>query len=116
MFVGFMVFFFFGGGISIVLISIIVSFQSIWLGIKVLAIVIVVDQVVENGLVLKLLGCVIGVYFVWILFFLMIGVKVVGLLGILVVIFIVSFIWDMFNDFIQCCREEQGELRLRINF
>lgn len=100
MFVGFMAFFPFGGGTSIVLISIIASFQSIWLGIKVLAIATVVDQVVENGLAPKLLGRVTGVHPVWILLSLMIGAKVAGLLGILVAIPIASFIRDMLNDFI----------------
>jgi len=99
LFVGCMAFFPFGGGTSIVLISIIASFKSIWLGVKVLAIATVVDQIVENGLAPKLLGSFTGVHPVWILLALMIGAKVAGVLGVLVAIPIASFLQDTLNDF-----------------
>jgi predicted PurR-regulated permease PerM len=99
LFVGSMAFFPFGGGTSIVLISIIAGFQNIWLGIKVLVIATVVDQIVENGLAPRLLGSFTGVHPVWILLSLMIGAKVAGILGILVAIPISSFLQDTLNDF-----------------
>lgn len=99
LFVGLMAFFPFGGGASIVLVSVIAGFQSLWLGIKVLAIATVVDQIVENGIAPRLLGSFTGVHPVWILLSLMIGAKVAGLLGVLVAIPISSFLQDTLKDF-----------------
>jgi predicted PurR-regulated permease PerM len=97
LFVGVMAFFPFGGGASIVIISIIAALKSFWLGIKVLAIATVVDQIVENGLAPRLLGGFTGVHPVWILLSLIIGGKIAGILGILVAVPITSVVQDVIN-------------------
>ncbi|MGL5036043.1 MAG: AI-2E family transporter, partial [Microcystaceae cyanobacterium] len=54
--IGLMAFFPFGGAFSIVVLSFIAALNSFWLGVKVLVIATLVDQVVENAIAPRLLG------------------------------------------------------------
>ena len=98
LFVGMMAFFPFGGAVSIVMISAIAALKNFWLGVKVLAIATVVDQIVENGLAPRLLGGFTGVHPVWILLSLMMGAKIAGVLGILVAVPITSVVQELTNS------------------
>lgn len=56
------------------------------LGLKVLAIAVVIDQLIENGVAPQLIGGFTGLSPVWVLISLLIGAKVAGLLGVVVAV------------------------------
>lgn len=84
--VGFMALFPFGLGFSIVIVSFLIALNSFWLGVKVLGLAVIIQQVVENGIAPRLLGGFTGVNPVWILIALLIGAKVGGVLGLLLAV------------------------------
>jgi len=95
--IGVMALFPFGGGLSIVVISLLASLNSFWLGVKVLAIATVVDQLIENAIAPRLLGKFTGVHPVWGLLSVIIGVKIAGILGILIAVPCTGFIKEMLD-------------------
>lgn len=84
--IGFMALFPFGTGLGISLVSFLVALQSFWLGLKVLLVATVIDQSIQNGIAPRLLGRVTGLNPVWVLVSLLIGVRVGGVLGLLVAV------------------------------
>jgi predicted PurR-regulated permease PerM len=73
----------FGAILSIFVISFVLSLKSIWLGLKVLAVALILDQIIENTVTPRLLGTLTGLNPIVILFSLMVGARVAGYLGIL---------------------------------
>lgn len=90
--VGFMAFFPFGGALSITLISLLMALKSFWLGVRVLVVATILDQLIENGIAPRLLGGFTGVNPVWILLSLLIGAQVGGVVGILIAVPLAGFI------------------------
>lgn len=82
----------FGAFAGIVMVSALTALQSLWLGLRVLAIATVVDQLVENAIAPQLIGQFVGLNPVWILASLLIGAKVAGFLGLIVAVPIASAI------------------------
>jgi len=95
--IGLMALFPFGGGVSITVLSLVAALNNFWLGVKVLIIATLVDQLVENAIAPRLLGKFTGVHPVWVLLSLIIGAKVAGVLGVLVAVPCTSFIKDMLD-------------------
>lgn len=73
----------FGAILSIFAVSFVLSLKSIWLGLKVLAVALIIDQIIENSVTPRLLGTLTGLNPIIILFSLMVGARVAGYLGIL---------------------------------
>ncbi|NBD33028.1 MAG: AI-2E family transporter [Cyanobacteria bacterium] len=73
----------FGAVLSIFVVSFILSLKSIWLGLKVLTVALILDQLIENTITPRLLGTLTGLNPIVILFSLMVGARVAGYLGIL---------------------------------
>lgn len=92
--VGVLALFPFGAALGIALVSGLTALSSVWLGAKVLAIAVVIDQLVENGLAPQLIGGFTGLSPVWILISLLVGAKVAGLLGVIVAVPIAGSIRD----------------------
>ncbi len=82
----------FGAGLGIVVVSCLTAFQSVWLGLRVLVVAAVVDEIVENAIAPSLIGNFIGLNPVWILVSLLIGAKVLGFLGLVLAVPIASSI------------------------
>lgn len=82
----------FGGALSISVVSLLTALYNFWLGVKVLAVATVIDQVVENGIAPRLLGGFTGLNPVWILVSLLVGAKVSGIVGLLVAVPLASVI------------------------
>jgi predicted PurR-regulated permease PerM len=87
----------FGGTTSIVIVSLLLALNNFWLGVKVLVIAIVINQIVENVLGPRIVGELTGLNPVWMLISLDIGVKTGGVLGLLVAVPIASFIKVTFD-------------------
>jgi predicted PurR-regulated permease PerM len=84
--IGVLALFPFGAAFGIVLVSLLILMQSIWLGLKVLVIATLIDQVIENGIAPQLMGRFTGLNPIWVLISLLVGVKIAGLLGLVVAV------------------------------
>ena len=90
--VGLMALFPFGAALSISLVSFIMALKSFWLGLKVLAISFVIEQIVESVIAPRLLGEFTGLNPVLVLVSLLIGAQLGGFLGLILAVPIASFI------------------------
>ncbi|ARV60215.1 AI-2E family transporter [Nostocales cyanobacterium HT-58-2] len=93
--IGFFSLFPFGTGIGIAIVSLLVGLQNFWLGVEVLTVAVMIDQVNSNFVAPRLLGNLTGLNPVWVVISLLLGAKLGGLLGLLVAIPIASFIKDV---------------------
>jgi predicted PurR-regulated permease PerM len=84
--VGLLAIFPFGTAFGIALVSLLTALKSFWLGLKVAIFGIIIDQAIENGIAPQLIGGFTGLNPVWILVSLLIGVKVGGLLGLILAV------------------------------
>lgn len=82
----------YGGAVGIVAVSCLTALSSVWLGLRVLIVAAVIDQIIENAIAPQLVGKFIGLNPVWILVSLLIGTQVGGLLGLVVAVPIASTI------------------------
>ncbi|MBD3883090.1 AI-2E family transporter [Phormidium tenue FACHB-886] len=82
----------FGGTTTILLVSLLLALQNFWLGAKVLAIALSVNWLIENILAPRILGELTGLNPVWMLISLDLGVKLGGVLGLVIAVPIASFI------------------------
>lgn len=82
----------FGGTVSILLVSGLLAFQSLWLGLKVLVAAIVLGQLNENVVAPRLIGGMTGVNPAVVLIAVLIGAKIAGFLGLLLAVPMASFI------------------------
>jgi len=82
----------FGAPFSICIVSLLITLNNFWLGVTVLVVATIIDQVIESGIAPRLLGGFIGLNPVWILVSLLIGVKVAGLAGLIIAVPMAGFI------------------------
>ncbi len=90
--VGLLTLFPFGAPLSIAVVSALTALKSVWLGLRVLAIATVIDQLIENGVAPQLIGGFTGLNPVWILVSLLVGAKIGGLLGLIIAVPLASSI------------------------
>ena len=89
----------FGAALSISLVSFLMALKSIWLGLRVLAVAFVVEQIVESVIAPRLLGEFTGLNPVLVLVSLLIGAQVGGFLGLVLAVPVASFIKSIFSLF-----------------
>jgi predicted PurR-regulated permease PerM len=76
----------FGGSVGIALTTSIVALQDFWMGARVLAAAVIVQQILENLIAPRILGSFTGLNPVWILISVLTGARVGGLLGVIVAV------------------------------
>ncbi|MBW4464844.1 MAG: AI-2E family transporter [Pegethrix bostrychoides GSE-TBD4-15B] len=76
----------FGGTAGIILIVLLVALRDIGLALQVLAVSLIVQQIVENGVAPRVLGSVTGLNPFWVFVSLLAGARVGGLLGVVVAV------------------------------
>jgi len=99
LFVGIMALFPFGAALSISLVSFLMALKSIWLGLRVLAIAFVIEQIVESVIAPRLLGEFTGLNPVLVLVSLLAGAQLGGFLGLILAVPTASFIKALFEIF-----------------
>ena len=97
--VGLMALFPFGAALSISLVSFLMALKSIWLGLKVLAVAFVIEQIVESIIAPRLLGEFTGLNPVLVLVSLLVGAQLGGFLGLILAVPVASFIKRVFTIF-----------------
>lgn len=76
----------FGGTVGIITVTLLVALQNIGLALQVLAVSLVVQQIVENIIAPRVLGSVTGLNPFWVFVSILTGVRVGGLLGVIVAV------------------------------
>lgn len=94
-FIGALALFPYGGTMGITLVTLLLALKSIGLGLTVLALATLIDQVVENGIAPRLMGHLTGVHPVWVVMAILIGAKIGGLLGVVLAVPIASTVKDV---------------------
>lgn len=89
----------FGDIATCTIISVLLAFQDFWLGAKVLAIALTLDQITDQLIAPRLLGSFTGLRPVWVLISLLVGTKIGGLLGLVTAVPLASFIKSALNGF-----------------
>lgn len=84
--IGLLALFPFGKTLGVIIVSIIVSLQSIWLGLRVGGVVILIDQSIDNFITPILIGRFTALNPIWILLSLLFGFKIAGLLGLVLAV------------------------------
>ena len=82
----------FGGTIAITIVSVLLAFQNVWLGLKVLLIALVLGQINENLVAPRLLSDATGLNPAVVIPSLLIGVKLAGFLGLVLAVPVASFL------------------------
>lgn len=90
--VGIMALFPFGAALGISLVSFLMALKSIWLGLRVLSVAFVIEQIVESVIAPRLLGEFTGLNPVLVLVSLLIGAQLGGFLGLILAVPVASFI------------------------
>lgn len=98
----------FGAPFSIWIVSLLITLNNFWLGVTVLAVATVIDQVIENAVAPRLIGSFIGLNPVWILVSLLVGIKVGGVAGLLVAVPMAGFIKNAV-DTLETSRNQSSE-------
>ena len=76
----------YGGTVGIVLTTLLVALQDIWLGLRLLSAAEIVLQILENLVLPRILGRATGLNPVWVLLSVLVGAQVGGLLGVVVAV------------------------------
>lgn len=76
----------FGGSITIALVSGLLAFQNLWLGVKVLIVALIVGQINENVIAPRLIGGLTGLNPAVVFISLLVGVEVGGFLGLILAV------------------------------
>lgn len=81
-----------GGTLGVITVTLLVSLQNFWLGMKVLAVALIVLQINDNVVAPRIVGEITGLNPVWMLISVFIGFKLKGALGLFIAVPIASFI------------------------
>jgi predicted PurR-regulated permease PerM len=76
----------FGGSVGIAATTLLVSLQDVWMGARVLAAAVIVQQILENLIAPRILGSFTGLNPVWVLISVLTGARIGGLLGVIVAV------------------------------
>jgi predicted PurR-regulated permease PerM len=87
----------FGGATAVVVVTLLVTLENFWLGIKVLIATVIIDQIIGNVLAPRILGNLTGLNPAWILISLLVGAKIAGPLGLIVAVPVASSIKSTFD-------------------
>jgi predicted PurR-regulated permease PerM len=97
--------------VGALLVSGLVALSNVWLGLGVLAICLIVDQITDNAISPRIMGQLVGLNPVWIILSLLVGAKIAGFLGVILAIPLASTIQDVLEHLYPMPSEaEQPEL------
>jgi predicted PurR-regulated permease PerM len=76
----------FGGTVGIISVTLLVTLQDAWLGLRVLIAAAIVQQILENLIAPRIIGSVTGLNPLWVFLSILTGAKIGGLLGVVVAV------------------------------
>ncbi|MBR8834945.1 MAG: AI-2E family transporter [Stigonema ocellatum SAG 48.90 = DSM 106950] len=84
----------FGDVVSLGVIILITASHDFWLAVKVLAIAVVIDQLIDQAIAPRLLGSFTGLRPIWVVISLLLGTYIGGVLGLVIAVPVAGFIKD----------------------
>lgn len=87
----------FGTALGVTLVSVLITLENFWLGIKVLIVIVLIEQAIENFVAPRIMGGFTGINPVWILLSLLVGAQAWGVLGLLIAVPIAGFVKNTVN-------------------
>ncbi|MBW4612211.1 MAG: AI-2E family transporter [Desmonostoc vinosum HA7617-LM4] len=99
--VGFLSLIPFGDIVSLLGIVLIIASHDFWLALKVFAVAIVIDQLIDQAIAPRLLGSITGLRPIWVIVALLVGTNIAGVLGLLIAVPVAGFIKDIADGFSQ---------------
>ncbi|NJR76038.1 MAG: AI-2E family transporter [Scytonema sp. CRU_2_7] len=88
----------FGDVVSLVIVTLIIASHDFWLAVRVLAVAVVIDQLIDQAIAPRLLGSFTGLRPIWVVISLLLGTYVGGVLGLLVAVPIAGVIKDALEN------------------
>ncbi|MCW5315861.1 AI-2E family transporter [Nostoc sp. KVJ3] len=89
----------FGDVISLIVITLILATHDFWLAVKILAVAVIIDQLIDQAIAPRLLGRFTGLRPIWVLIALLVGTNIGGVLGLLIAVPVAGFIKDTADGF-----------------
>ncbi|MBD2412097.1 AI-2E family transporter [Nostoc calcicola FACHB-389] len=89
----------FGDVVSLVVITLIIASHNFWLAVKVFAVAVVIDQLIDQAIAPRLLGKFTGIRPIWVLIALLVGTNIGGVLGLVIAVPVAGFIKDAADGF-----------------
>lgn len=96
--IGIMTLFPFGAPISLSIVSLLLALQNFWLGVKVLILTTLIDQSIENFIAPRILSGITGLNPVWVILSLVVGLKIGGVLGLLLAVPLAGFVKGLLEN------------------
>ncbi|MDE5069929.1 MAG: AI-2E family transporter [Trichodesmium sp. St16_bin4-tuft] len=87
----------FGTALGVTIVSLLITLENFWLGIKVLIVIVLIEQAIENFVAPRILGSFTGLNPVWIVLSLLVGMQVWGVLGLLIAVPVAGFVKNTVN-------------------
>lgn len=102
----------FGGTIAITVVSVLLAFQNVWLGLKVLLVSLLLGQINENLVAPRLLSGATGLNPAVVILSLLIGIKLDGFLGLVLAVPVASFLKKIADSLREApsLRSQSGDL------
>jgi predicted PurR-regulated permease PerM len=88
----------FGDILGIVGVSLLVALNNVWLGGEVLIVATIIDQAIDQAIAPRIFGGFVGLNPVWIIISLLIGVKLGGVLGLIIAVPVAGAIKKFFHS------------------
>ncbi|MBU7585099.1 MAG: AI-2E family transporter [Nostoc sp. TH1S01] len=89
----------FGDVFSLIVITLIIATHDFWLAVKVLAVAVIIDQLIDQAIAPRLLGSFTGLRPIWVLISLLVGTYIGGVLGLIIAVPVAGFIKDVADGF-----------------
>ncbi|MEH2012568.1 AI-2E family transporter [Nostoc sp.] len=89
----------FGDVLSLVVITLIIATHDFWLAVKIAAVAVIIDQLIDQAIAPRLLGKFTGIRPIWVLIALLVGTNVGGVLGLLIAVPVAGLIKDVADGF-----------------
>ncbi|NMG06746.1 AI-2E family transporter [Brasilonema sp. UFV-L1] len=99
----------FGDVVSLVLVTLIVASHDFWLAVRVLAVAVVIDQLIDQAIAPKLLGSFTGLRPIWVVISLLVGTYIGGVLGLLIAVPIAGVIKDALDNWQLASRSDDSD-------
>ena len=90
----------FGDVASLIVITLIIASHNFWLAVKVLAVAVIIDQLIDQAIAPRLLGGLTGLRPIWVLISLLVGSYIGGVLGLLIAVPVAGFINEALNGWV----------------
>ncbi|RCJ24316.1 AI-2E family transporter [Nostoc minutum NIES-26] len=89
----------FGDVAGLILITLIIASHNFWLAVKVLAVAVIIDQLIDQAIAPRLLGSLTGLRPLWVIVSLLVGTYISGVLGLVIAVPLAGFIKDAVTGF-----------------